>query len=597
MRPIDVDGGNLPPRPDLGDVIDPGDPGVPPALQTWARLEPLPLTSDLAPALQCGIADPLWLLARQWQFLEFVGDDAGTPIELRIEGRATPLSRFLPGGLSHDAAQRARDLADAEVPLEALVEAEPAREGLRLAADAGLQLSRLLTAANLSGLIPRFTAEFSFAVPDDVASEGADRAGLEWAELVHGRGIDGRAVAAVLRPLLGADGRLTALPATPAGLPAATRAVLDDWFTWYRGDLLDPEANTAWDRRRFEYRFAAAAQTGADETVLVADGYREGALDWYSVDAAPPGTTLGAASSSVPLTTVPLRPLLVSPVEYAGKPADRFWEFEDAAVHFGAIEAGPTDLTRLLLVEFALIYGNDWFVVPVRLPVGALFRSSRISVRDTFGVVTEITASREHDGAPWSLFQVTGADGFLLAPTIVSPLGGNPIEQVALMRDEMANVAWAVESRVAGVSGAGYDRGDESSRRSASQALDGPIAAAQLAYRLTTDVPEHWVPLVPVAAEGSTVAAPVIDLQRAVLLRTDAEGVQRRIEPRGVVLGGSAPLRIAEEEVPREGAIIERAFQYARWFDGRTIVWLGRRKRVGRGEGSSGLRFDALQRR
>src|SRR5262245_40049158 len=57
------------------------------------------------------------------------------------------------------------------------------------------------------------------------------------------------------------------------------------------------------------------------------------------------------------------------------------------------------------------------------------------------------------------------------------------------------------------------------------------------------------------------------------------------------------PLRIEEEEVPREGAIVERAFQFARWFDGRALLWLGRRKGVGRGEGASRLRFDVLDKR
>jgi hypothetical protein len=51
-----------------------------------------------------------------------------------------------------------------------------------------------------------------------------------------------------------------------------------------------------------------------------------------------------------------------------------------------------------------------------------------------------------------------------------------------------------------------------------------------------------------------------------------------------------------EEEVPREGALVERAFQYARWFGGARLLWLGRRKTVGRGESSSGLRFDMLDR-
>jgi hypothetical protein len=118
-----------------------------------------------------------------------------------------------------------------------------------------------------------------------------------------------------------------------------------------------------------------------------------------------------------------------------------------------------------------------------------------------------------------------------------------------------------------------------------------------LAYRLMTAVPEHWIPLVPVARAESSAAAPVVDLERAAILRTDADGEVQRIEPRGLVLGGNAPLRVPEEEVPREGAIVERAFQHARWFDGRSLIWLGRRKAVGRGEAASGLRFDALDRR
>jgi hypothetical protein len=50
---------------------------------------------------------------------------------------------------------------------------------------------------------------------------------------------------------------------------------------------------------------------------------------------------------------------------------------------------------------------------------------------------------------------------------------------------------------------------------------------------------------------------------------------------------------LREDEVPREeGARATRAYQLARWMDGSTFLWLGRRKGVGRGEGSSGLRFD-----
>jgi hypothetical protein len=57
----------------------------------------------------------------------------------------------------------------------------------------------------------------------------------------------------------------------------------------------------------------------------------------------------------------------------------------------------------------------------------------------------------------------------------------------------------------------------------------------------------------------------------------------------------SAPLRLAEEEIPRDGALVTRSFQSARWFGGRSFLWLGRAKRAGRGEGSSGLTYDTAE--
>ena len=52
-------------------------------------------------------------------------------------------------------------------------------------------------------------------------------------------------------------------------------------------------------------------------------------------------------------------------------------------------------------------------------------------------------------------------------------------------------------------------------------------------------------------------------------------------------------LRIAEEEVPRDGVVVTRRFRLARTRGGGTVLWIGRRKEAGQGEGSSGLRFDS----
>jgi hypothetical protein len=40
---------------------------------------------------------------------------------------------------------------------------------------------------------------------------------------------------------------------------------------------------------------------------------------------------------------------------------------------------------------------------------------------------------------------------------------------------------------------------------------------------------------------------------------------------------------------------VTRAFQYARWLNGAPLLRIGRRKQPGRGEGSSGLKFDSAK--
>jgi hypothetical protein len=295
-------------------------------------------------------------------------------------------------------------------------------------------------------------------------------------------------------------------------------------------------------------------------------------------------------------------------VEFAGKPADRFWEFEDANVNFAIVDAGPTDLARLSMVEFSLVYGNDWFIVPFRMPVGSLFRIKTFTVRDTFGVDTVIGPSTNSGTPPWSVFNISGgtapAGAFFLAPTLTDTIESAPIEEVALFRDEMANMVWGVERKVQGIAGDPYDRTADEYHRAARQQVTGPPVDATLVYRLATSVPDNWIPFVPVAADGSSGTNPVVQLQRRVLVRTEDDGTRTTVHPHGALLRSDPrqspesepPLRIEEEEVPREGVVVTRTFQFARWFDGRSLLWVGRRKRPGRGEGSSGLRFDVTER-
>ena len=91
---------------------------VRPSATIWSRLEVLPTSSDYAPALAAEIADPLWLMARQWQFNEFSGEDAGSPIDVRLSGNQFPLQRFRAGPLSSDATVPVQDYEPQAAPLE-----------------------------------------------------------------------------------------------------------------------------------------------------------------------------------------------------------------------------------------------------------------------------------------------------------------------------------------------------------------------------------------------------------------------------------------------------------------------------------------------
>jgi hypothetical protein len=283
-------------------------------------------------------------------------------------------------------------------------------------------------------------------------------------------------------------------------------------------------------------------------------------------------------------------------------PVSRWWEFEEGRVDFGRVDAAADDLARLLLVEFALVYGNDWLMIPVSLDVGSLARVRTLEVTDTFGVRLEIPASQPGDpGATWGLYylseagrtlthRVASADRLLLLPpTLASSLSSAPIEEVLLIRDEMANMAWAIERTVTGADGRPVDRFEayQASRRAASPPAPVPEGTA-VEYRLASSIPHHWIPLVPVHT-GTDHRA--VALQRGAML--DPETGQG-ILPLGRILTPGRRLIFPDETVSRAGERVTRHFQHARWIEGSSLLWVGRRRRPGRGEGSSGLRFDRI---
>ncbi len=368
-----------------------------------------------------------------------------------------------------------------------------------------------------------------------------------------------------------------------------------------------------------EYAFSVSASGSDGEVALEAEEYPGGTLDWYAFDLAT-GLRLGVEATD-PAPEAVARTLLPSRVRYPGMAVDRWWEFEDAAVDFGRVAGDPDDLLRLLLVNFALVYGSDWYLLPVELTPGAVYRPRSLVVTDAFGERTLVRHYGALDGPPhdWRLFSLTpragaafstsagtrGQDVLFVPPVLAAGLHGDPVEEVLFLRDELANLVWAVERLAPGLSGDAVNRVEAyRARHAAALEPDGvPVSEPgtsppeELRYLLATGTPDHWIPFLPVRIDPDL---PDIRLRRAATLLEDADGGSGGLpalsRPLGRILEPErTDLSLFEEEVPRSGIRVTRAFQYARWIGGGTFLWIGRAKGPGKGESTAGLRFDQVE--
>src|SRR5688500_10581208 len=56
------------------------------AITAYNRLEASPRSTDFDRSLRAEVRDALWMLTRQWQFGEFQGEDAASPVTAQILG-------------------------------------------------------------------------------------------------------------------------------------------------------------------------------------------------------------------------------------------------------------------------------------------------------------------------------------------------------------------------------------------------------------------------------------------------------------------------------------------------------------------------------
>jgi hypothetical protein len=603
-----------------------------PAITRWNRLEGRPRTHNFDRALKAEVRDALWMLSRQWQMGEFFGDDAGSPVLARACIDLMRIDRY-------QAAQSQVKPFSLTEPLEAKVERRPIplRAGeqylsLDLRLVVGRRWLKLLERERSAGNLSKdyrsaYTDQYKVNVPDPTSTtDAAICAHLEtWQQvsLAAERAMDGVALLEHLdEPGAHAYDGTSALGAEQAVLNTLAVA-LRDWFheLIYQPPSSPADAQDAWLPERLEYQFGISAQTGVPldqtgegavgtELVMRAEEYYQGHLDWYAVERHPLETRLGEPPKALIPPEHKIHTFIPAPVNFEGMPNTRWWAFEDRRTNFGEVKPDSTDLGKLLLMDFALVYANDWFVLPFTLPVGSVAEVKGIAILNVFDERFWIEPLREVPAADWSRWsmyslstieieRVSPAARLVLLPTTSKIQEGSDLEEVILIRDELANMVWGIENRVALPSGT-VRPGAETAREYLQylQRLAGepeaPIApVASIRYQVMNTVPEQWIPFIPVHVEGSVRE---IQLQRAALPRILPKKPIEKIRPRTSLLRQNLPNKymIHEEEVPRAGIVVSQSYQRTRWLDGKVFTWLGASKQTGRGEGSSGLRFDTL---
>jgi hypothetical protein len=520
----------------------------------WTRIEPDTRDPTMEQGLRAELADPLWLLARQWQMGEFRGEDVGTPVLASIETASDrPQVLFARGRLI--------PLDGAADSIESLIEREvavPPDDFLQL--HGAVIFAELLSAAGLPSVASTCAAMFALGA-SGAADADADPDSAAARVALAGRVADAQALFSALQPTPAA---LTRRLGVPAEKQQAFADVAAAWLAWY-GSRRGEGGGFGWSDNDGCHHAAVRTLAGAE---LRISAHRGGTLDWTAFDSRQPVAEPPAERERIELVPLPLH--------VPGTGSLRFWEMEDAQVDLGTLAAGSTEIARIVLSEYALLWGHDWFVVPVPLPTGAWVSLPRLVICDTFGVETEIPPALS--GAGFGLWRHDGlvcAAAGLWVPA-VAPIGESAqIERLDLIVDEGSNMRWARETRLRGPLGFTLE-GPNPGLREKPAAADRP---SMWLYRPFAPPPPGFVPLV--ERDGKIVPA---------ALRLGDLPIPQLETP----LAHS--LALAADLLRTDGMSITRQWEVARAVDGRLVAWIGRRRHDQPPITTAALVFDELRR-
>jgi hypothetical protein len=350
------------------------------------RLEADPDQTDLARGFAAEVADPTWLLGRQWQLGEHQGEDASSPVRVTYRARLSPIDP-MDGQPQYD---------PRTTPAEAIVESEPGdwwSPGRRIRAGRAVAAAAASAGTPLSADPTLMLA--GLPVPYDA---------------LDGTGHDGRSL----------------------WRRRAELGLADAWFGAHRPT--EPEPVDLWNSAELAYD-ATFTASGATLSLTRHDG---GDLDWYSVDADAP---LAPAAPPDPVELYPRR------VTYPGAPLARWWQIEDAKVDIGGYPPDRAHLPTLLLIDLLVNQSDDWFTFPVNARAGHVVTLEEVVVHDSFGEDWKLSPPADWSLFATKGFDTRS---LVVWATAATPLAGPVLDEVVIGIDEDSNLVWAVEQRLRG---------------------------------------------------------------------------------------------------------------------------------------------------
>ena len=494
----------------------------------YTRIETRTRKKDFANALSFEVYDPLWSLTRQWQFGRFKGEDCGSAVITKVKVSRRRLDSIYPrcnGSARKDYSTDTPmeyEVEKTNRPISPFVRIESALHFKKLVEkkcfnpnaveemreQRSTLFKQLLQLFPLKPFVP-VVAEQDKTIETLKAEQNAN---LHRLYATYGKRIfDGYQLFEALdREVFQQHPSLVFL-----------QNALGEYREWFRKKYLPLERaeDNCWNERKMAYEVGV----GENANTYEAEDYHTGRLSWYSFDGVGNFKEGGKKEEKL-LSYFP------TPADFPGAPKRCLWEFEDTQVQFGHASNDTFSLlANAVVMQYVTMYGGDWLLTPMEAEAGTVLDVEGILVTDTFGERLFIDSSAEQTDklSPhvefterWSLFGTARLDayesnhfmpqkGLFFPPTLRRTEESKAIEEVQLLRDEMANMLWGIETLMEdGCDGTWEGKALSNAVLSAVDAQRNELEKEKeeeeydYSFLAQNRVPLHWIPFIPQKIEG-----------------------------------------------------------------------------------------------